>query len=383
MKRRIKLLTSGLLCLCLCISLLCLLPAVAHADSEIGKVLATTSNVPVGTMPSYEITAATSTYGCYVSGYDWYDAYGNPFSDVFEDGVYRVEITLTANGGYYFSSGVAVYLNNSQADYVLSGDQLTLTLYRDYNAELWAPTVIKQPSNEFLEEGELVSFVSTALYVTGYNWKIESPDGAQSYNCADLPSLFPEVSTDPDGSQKMNIYNVPAYLDGWRVRCVFEGYGGSAASNYATINVKYDTPEPTAAPATPTPAATAAPTATPAPAGTAAPSSGVSDEYRYDDQRHWKEDQSGAHSHEAEHSMTWTTVTEATKKAPGTESGVCGVCGYTATRPLEYDAGGENNTARNIVLGIGGLVALVVAILIVDAIVSGARRRRRRRRRRR
>ena len=377
---------AGLLCLFLCLGLCVLVPVEAGAQGEIGKVLTTLSNVPVAMDGVYGITAATSTEGCYLSSYGWYDSSGNPADGTFGTGNYRVEITVAAAEGYSFADGVEVYLNNSQAEYVMNGDG-SLTLYRDYAPQLWAPSIVKHPSSESVKEGELASFVAMATYTDTYEWTATSPDGKTSCNCEDLPDLFPGVTIGGDGKEKLNIRNVPAEMDGWKVKCTFSGPGGSAVSNAASIKVKLpETPKPTA---TPKPSATPKPTE--APEATAKPGSKddhtheFAEAWSWDADKHWHECACGEKAQEAPHSMEWTVVTEATKKAEGTEKGVCSVCGYTETRSLTYEKGQDGGIGfmRYVFIGIIVLIVLVVVGLVISSIAESRRRKRRREARRR
>lgn len=385
MTERKKRVFSGLLCLFLCLWLCALVPVTASAEGEIDKVLTTLSNVPVAMDGVYSISAATSTEGCYLTGYGWYDSNGNPADGTFEAGTYRVELTVTAAEGYSFADGVAVYLNNSQVEYVMN-DSNNLTLYRYYDAQLWAPTIIKHPTTEKVEEGELASFVAMASYTDTYEWTATSPDGKTSCNCEDLPDLFPGVTIGGDGKEKMNIRNVPAEMDGWTVKCTFSGPGGSAVSNAASIKVKLPaTPKPT-----PTPKPTATPKPTVTPVATAEPGSDedhvheFSDNWSKDANTHWHECACGEKSQEASHSMEWTVVTEATKKEPGTEQGVCSVCGYTETRSLAYEKDdGGIGFMRYVFFGIIALIVVIVVGLVISGIAESRRRKRRREARRR
>ena len=377
---------AGLLSLLLCLGICGLIPTEASAEGEIGKVLTTLSNVPVAMDGVYSITAATSTEGCYLASYGWYDSNGSPADGVFEAGTYRVEITVNAAEGYYFADGVAVYLNNSSVDYVMN-DSSSLTLYRNYDAQLWAPSIYKHPTTENVKEGELASFVAMATYTDTYEWTATSPDGKTTCKCDDLPDLFPGVSIGGDGKEKMNIRNVPAEMDGWTVKCTFSGPGGSAVSNAASIKVKVaETPKPTA---TPKPSATPTPTETPA--ATAKPDAEdehvheFAESWSKDGDKHWHECACGEKSQEAPHSMEWTVVTEATRKAEGTEQGVCSVCGYTETRSLAYekDEDGGIGFMRYVFIGIIVLIVVIVIGLVISGIAESRRRKRRREARRR
>ena len=98
----------------------------------------------------------------------------------------------------------------------------------------------------------------------------------------------------------------------------------------------------------------------------------------------------------AEHDMVWTETTPAAVGTPGEETGVCSVCGYSATRriePLEPETdsaakdgaqidttfGMSEETFRYVVLGIlGSMVVGLVALLITAAVKRGKRGRGRR-----
>ena len=72
-----KKIMAGFLSLLLCLGLCGLIPIEASAEGEIGKVLTTLSNVPVAMDGVYSITAATSTEGCYLTSYGWFDSSGS------------------------------------------------------------------------------------------------------------------------------------------------------------------------------------------------------------------------------------------------------------------------------------------------------------------
>jgi hypothetical protein len=359
-----------------------LVPVSASAEGEITKVLTTLSKTPVVMDGVYSITAATSTEGCYLTTYGWYNADGSYADGTFESGDYRVEITVTPNDGYYFSSDVSAYLNNSAVDYVWSGN--SIVLYRTYTAQIWAPTVTKSPTDEHVNEGDMASFVAIATYTTEYEWTATSPDGKTTYNCNDLPNYFPGVTIGGDGQEKMNIRNVPADLDGWTVKCTFKGVGGTAVSNSAKIVVK------TTATPSPSPTATTKPTVSPSPSvsptpkatASASPSADVSattgdNEWFSDTESHWHQDSAGNKTDVAEHSMTWTVVQEATKKADGVEKGVCDDCGYVTERSIEAS---QEDSGSGFVKAIIYIMVALIVLIIIGLIISGISQRRERKR---
>lgn len=395
MSRRMKKMISALMCICMCAALCCLIPVRASADFEITKVLSTAVPTPVALMDVRNIPAATSTQGCYIAGYNWYDSKGNVASGTFGTGTYRIVITIGTQDGYVFSPDVAVYLNNGRADFSLDSSMRTLTLYRDYVPEIYAPTIFKHPGNETVDEGGEASFVVSSDYTTEYTWMMYPPnDDNVSYDVIDMRTMFPGLETEPQGRNKMNLYNVPAELDGWRIRCFFQYPGGSKASNFAKLTVRHtekpveETPAPAAAEVNQTPAETPAPTLTPTPEvieekvqehthdfGTVWHSDGVS---------HWKECECGEAAEKAEHSMTWTVFSAATRKAPGTERGICSVCSHTEEREIPYEPSAKDvlGIMGYVLYGVGIMIVIVIILMIITAIRDSARRRRRRKKRR-
>ena len=133
MKRRI----TALLCVCL---LICaLVPMSAAADNAIEKVLCTTSYIPVAQADSRDIYVSTSTAGCYVADYGWTDTVtGYNIYQLFTTHNARIDITLIASDGWYFSDSVAAYLNNSSVDCYIADDNHTpLGALADYIATNW------------------------------------------------------------------------------------------------------------------------------------------------------------------------------------------------------------------------------------------------------
>lgn len=386
MKKRF--IASLLLCMMLC----CLVPLSASADNVIDKVLCTTSSIPVAMGDSRDIYASTSTYGCYIESYNWrrcsdgyiiYNLFGTENVDV--------EITLRAQEGWYFSDNVAVYLNNSPVNYYLGDGNQTLSLSRTYAPELWAPSIIKNPGSETVDEGGLASFVASATLTEEYHWYIVNPAGGQVYGEDEIAQHFEGTGVGSNREWQFNIYNVPAEMDGWHVYCVFSGPGGDVRSADAKIKVNYETPPPTEEPEEPE---EEAPAEEPESAAEEAPAEAetdtdaeeghvhsFSDVWRTDDVLHWKECACGAKSQEGSHILRWEEVRKASRREAGLSTGRCETCGYTVDKEEPYND--ANNILRWVILGLGGLVALTIVILVIDSIIASRRRKRRRRNRRR
>ena len=108
-----------------------------------------------------------------------------------------------------------------------------------------------------------------------------------------------------------------------------------------------------------------------------------------DKEKHWRactDKDCKEVSEEGEHEMRWIVTREATKDAAGEETGTCRVCGYKATRPLQYvepekavpfqDLAQKINPAMmtTILCGIGGFLVLVLLGVLINGIVKRRRR---------
>lgn len=193
------------------------LPAAASADElgqqPITKVLATTSTVPVASQNAYDITGATSTSGAYFYGISWYDSAGQYISGAFTTDYATVNIRLDAAPGYYFADGLAAYLNNSPVDYMIYDGGSYIMLSRTYAPEVWAPTVIKHPGGETVDEGGWCSFVATASGADKCEWHIRDANG-QVYTMAQLIAAYPGMTYSDETLGKLIVRNIPRQLDG-------------------------------------------------------------------------------------------------------------------------------------------------------------------------
>ena len=396
-KKRILRLVAAV---CLCAVLLPLGASPAEA-AELGynaitKVLATTSSTPVASQQAYEITGATSTEGAVYYGLSWYDDAGQYISGAFSIDHATVELRLDAAPGYYFAEGLQAYLNNSSVDYTIYNSGAYIILRRTYAPEVWAPTIIKHPGSERVDEGSWCSFVATASGAEKCEWRLKDANG-KTYSMTELMSAFSGMTYSDETLGKLILRGIPRELDGSKVYCVFSGAGGAAETKSAALNVDYEKPSPTPT-ATPEPSPTAENDDKAATDGDSAPKAenesgstaaadkdhehSYSREWKCDDEKHWHECACGDKNAEAGHVMTWETVREATKKQPGEERGECGVCDYETTREVEYVKPAEDGKW---ILYVGiGAIALVLILMIASSVKQkrAARRRAAARRRR-
>ncbi len=409
MKNMGKRLLTALLCFCLCLGLCTLCPARAEASDAIlvRKVLTTTKFTPVALMELQYVTAATSTSGVYITEYGWYDtATGARVTDNFSTRPVEVQITLCTFDGVEFADDVAVYLNNIPASYVLSADHRYLTLSRTYTPDVWKPSVVKNPEDEYVDEGDYASFSATAIYSLGYQWMVLNPANWEHFSVEELPARY-GVTVSNDGTERVTIFGVTREMDGLRFYCTFlgavKGDYYNADSLGATLHVRYDPSVPLYAGEEPeeeappeeapeeTPEAEApaeeepaeeAPEETPE---AVAPAEEVhthvfSEEWRFDEATHWRECECGERTEQGAHQLEWTLTRRATKKQLGVETGTCTTCGFSVTRETDYD--GISDGLRLAIVGVGGLTALTVVVLIADTIRTGIKRKKKRKARR-
>ena len=427
MKRGNRRLLSLLLSLCVCVSLLCLAPVRASAAETvvIDRVLCSLNYPPVAMMDLSFVNISSSSTNCTINSAFWTDGAGSQVSGTFGTGNYTLNVTYTANAGCAFSPTAAGYINN-KADGVtvsVSADGSTATLRKTYEAEIWAPTAIKQPGSETVNMGGWTSFAVSATYAESHEWFFESPDGAQKVAAADASAVWQGVTVSGADSERLVIHYVALGLDGWRVFCRHwsVNHVSYTDSSRATITITgiptpAPTPEftpipmeaPTAEPLTPeepaeepltpeepaeTPAAQE-PAAAVTPAETPAPAPAErSFSYSNDGQSHWRVYDDGESGSREDHLYVWHETRAATSEQAGEETGVCSICGYAVTRPLAYEGSAvRSSLGIGEALGIDGMsdlqllliggAAVCLLLLILSAALTPSRSRRSRRRRR-
>ncbi len=348
-KRLLSLLTAT----CLILLLFAASPVGARAEaSVITKVLTTLSATPVALMDPSVITAATSTPGCHIISAGWFDSGGQAATGAFNAETYRLEINIGADDGYTIDPDAACYLNNSAITSVVAADGKSVLLTRDYTAEIWAPSIYKNPGDETVDEGGWASFVVSGAYVVDYEWAIVDPMQTTTIPVSRIKDQYSNMDYSGDGSTKLILRNIPYELNGWGVICNFVGLGSGnvTRSKPAVLTVipspsrVAETPEPTP---TPTPEATPSPTP---PAETPAPIEHVhqfSEEWHYDARGHWHEcPEDRATADEGLHVFRWEEDPAASEDGSTVETGTCEICGYTVTRhtaaPGSSDASSES-----------------------------------------
>jgi predicted secreted protein len=117
------------------------------------------------------------------------------------------------------------------------------SVYSDYaeltviSVEDAVPVITKHPGKETVTEGESAQFTARADYTKEYLWQLISPNGKTVYECKDAAQHFAGVKITGYDKDRLKLENIPLSMDGWKVRCIFTGGGGSIHSETAKITV--------------------------------------------------------------------------------------------------------------------------------------------------
>ena len=401
MRRNTSRWLSFALALCLCLTLFSLVSPKAAAETGISKVLLQTGNggtTPVVWMELQYLPTNTSTNGVTIQSANWYKEGGEQITGRFEGDTCYLVAYVAANEGFVFTDDVMVFINGSQASCSRESDTLLKVTSHSYKPEIWAAAVYKNPTGETVQPGGAASFVTAGGYVQDFEWCLMTPDKQHRFSLKEakeecqvvsrpalIPKDFVNVQTDGDFKDTLTLRNIPADLNGFYVYCRLYSYNRITWSNTepALLTVIQPSPSPT-----PEPSPSASPSPTPEPEHVHE----AVDLWSSDEEFHWHACKAcDEQLDKAEHEMTWTEISPAALGAEGEEEGVCGICGYKATRAipaLEPEQGTEDgsggmgifhisgNAFRTIILGIFGVTGLGLLTLVITAAVKRGRRRR-------
>ena len=373
------------LLLCLTCLLVFTAPAFAANGGEavVSKVNIQLSASPVVMMDPGTIRASTNTTGCSLVSMNWYDVSSQPIIDAFTSSPTTLVLNIAGYGGYVFADNATAYINGEPVSCAVGGGGTYITLVKEYMPAIWAPSIIKHPGDDKVDEDGTVSFVATAEYADKSTWRVLDQNG-QLWTMDQLTEKYPNFNYhDTLGRLVMN--HVPRELDGAEFCCTFEGAGGKVDTNWATLKVNYEVEETPAPTPSPSPAPTPAPSRSPAPSPKPSPKAEThthdfSSAWKSDDAAHWHECDCGEQKDSASHTFTWETVEKATRKAPGKETGVCTVCGYEKERELEYKGFSfdedfsfdelftDENIIKLIIIAAAALLLLVIVLIIATKI---------------
>ena len=130
----------------------------------------------------------------------------------------------------------------------VSGDGSTAVLQKTYEATIWTPTSIKDPTSATADYGGWVSFAASSMYAESHEWYLESPDGKTTFLVSQSNTAFPTLTYTGENTERLNLHNLPGEIDGWKVFCRHWsvdqiGYSDSKMAKITVTNIP--TPEPT------------------------------------------------------------------------------------------------------------------------------------------
>ena len=236
MRKLFALFMSLLLCLTVFISIV---PAACADDGGIKKLQVQTYEAPVATREVSSITASTCTSNCEVINYAWFnESTGTPLTGVFGPEKCRIEVTVSALNGRFFSSEVSVTLNGEPVEFVVSADRTVITLYRVYLPDVWAPYVMNDVFNESVMAGEYACFDASAEYAEGCTWYFYDSYNHTPHGLDELAVIYPEVTYNDSTPGILYLYNVTAEMNGCGFFAVFNGMGGLVPTSVGILSVR-------------------------------------------------------------------------------------------------------------------------------------------------
>lgn len=250
MKKKLKLIISAMLMICLVISL----SAAAYADFN--SSYKTNQNVEKTVVYNTEanITDATLSYGELPKGYSLSKDSHNIYlsGTTTQTGSYECGLWVNTESGLEVA---IVHLNITQgSDEYLSLDN-TITPNTSPKPSATPkpnepPVITKHPTGETVEPGGEAKFIARADFADEFVWRIVSKDTTNTITAKEAPSYFSGLQVSGTDTDTLVLSNIPTSMNGWSVECRFKNANGSSFTTGAVISV-YDssvmtTPKPTA-----------------------------------------------------------------------------------------------------------------------------------------
>lgn len=100
-----------------------------------------------------------------------------------------------------------------------------------------AINITKHPSSETVSSGGRTWFIAKAENATQITWEFFSPDGTM-YSLQQTMSAHPGLILEVLPEDTLGLRQIPASFSGWSARARYDGPGGTATTNRATITVR-------------------------------------------------------------------------------------------------------------------------------------------------
>ena len=100
-----------------------------------------------------------------------------------------------------------------------------------------AIVITKHPSSETVSVGDRTWFIAKAENETQITWEFFSPDGTM-YSLQQTQSAHPGLVLEVLPEDTLGLRQIPASFNGWSARARYDGPGGTATTDRATITVR-------------------------------------------------------------------------------------------------------------------------------------------------
>ncbi len=148
--------------------------------------------------------------------------------------------------GTYTISGRAITEDGNGEDYELtivvqsasdSGNGSTGDIPVGGEQPLLAPVLTKSPTDETVIQGSSAMFIARADEAESIEWYLVEPVSYSAYTLREAASQLDGLSYSGQGTEVLELYNIPLEMDGWKVECLFTNAYGTVMSESATISV--------------------------------------------------------------------------------------------------------------------------------------------------
>lgn len=228
MKSRFKLLLCVVLLLAMCTSLICL-----SAAADYTYYLSTKDHcrdmIVFQFFRDIEDANFDLASGSFAPGltYDYDDTF------IYVDGVPNKPGTYTLSGRASTEDG-----NGEEYSFTIIVQSDTDTeIPVETDQPMLAPKLTKSPTDESVYEGSSAVFIARADEADRIEWYLVEPETHSSYTLAQAASQLKGLSFSGQGSERLELYNIPLEMNDWQVECLFTNAFGSVISDPATIYV--------------------------------------------------------------------------------------------------------------------------------------------------
>ncbi len=119
----------------------------------------------------------------------------------------------------------------------------------DGSEDVPAVVIIKNPTKEYFHTGSHYYFTAAAQNATSMRWILVHNETLKVINIEDAAATFSGLSTtttvDESGRDRVDLYNMPASLDNWRVQAIYyDANGKEYWTSGATLYWIRPEPEP-------------------------------------------------------------------------------------------------------------------------------------------